>query len=366
MHASRRLLVALVLMGACAVAVAGTANGTSASRTTGWAIRDLGTLGGNTSAATAINNRGQLVGWSTTRSGARHAFLWEDGRMRDLGTLGGRQSGALALNERGQIVGWSMRRDGRKQATLWQQGTIRGLREPGSAGSVATGINEQGDVSGYWWRERDDDSAYDARHCRGPGGTCGFGGLWSKGVFGRFGSIGSFANAVNDESVVVGSNSVFHDLPGRTMLWREGGNHFTWFQDAPGVGYGVGPASRNAPALPWPAVVGWTLSKGRRQASLWYGDYREPPVILGTLGGPTSVAYGINSRSQIVGESSTKGGGAHAFVWRKGTMRDLGTLPGGHGSSAAGTDDRGRIVGRSGTRGGHVHAVLWTQASKSP
>jgi probable HAF family extracellular repeat protein len=37
---------------------------------------DLGTLGGNSSGANAINNRGQIVGSSTTTLGERHACLW--------------------------------------------------------------------------------------------------------------------------------------------------------------------------------------------------------------------------------------------------------------------------------------------------
>ena len=53
-------------------------------------------------------------------------------------------------------------------------------------------------------------------------------------------------------------------------------------------------------------------------------------------------------------------GRPHAFVCQAGTMRDLGTLPGGRGSSAAAIDDRGHIVGSSGTRSGRNHAVLWT------
>ena len=37
---------------------------------------DMGTLGGGFSVATAINNRGQAVGFSEIASGERHAFLW--------------------------------------------------------------------------------------------------------------------------------------------------------------------------------------------------------------------------------------------------------------------------------------------------
>ena len=74
-------------------------------------MRDLGTFGGPASTATAINERGQVVGWADTKARdqnghpIRHAFLWENGKMRDLGTLGGLRSEATAINEHGQIVG---------------------------------------------------------------------------------------------------------------------------------------------------------------------------------------------------------------------------------------------------------------------
>jgi probable HAF family extracellular repeat protein len=98
----------------------------------GGRMRDLGTLDGYSSVAVAINEKGQIIGSVTRTSGSdpgvyiprgdfseARAFVWEDGKMTDLATLGGRESGAVSINERNQIVGWATTRTGRKHAVLW-------------------------------------------------------------------------------------------------------------------------------------------------------------------------------------------------------------------------------------------------------
>lgn len=81
---------------------------------------------------------------------------------------------------------------------------------------------------------------------------------------------------------------------------------------------------------------------------------------LGTLGGSTSLATGLNDNGQIVGVSTTASGNEHAFLYNAGTMQDLGTL-GGTQSLALGINNLGQAVGYSYLNGNQVqHAFLYS------
>jgi probable HAF family extracellular repeat protein len=126
-------------------------------------VRELPPLpGDSTSAATGINDKGQVIGISgacgTAVGGvaARHAVLWEKGKPTHLGNLGGiAWNTPMALNERGDIVGFSnvSKEDGaafNARAFLWTRG--RGIQDlgtlPGDSLSQALGINEQRQIVG--------------------------------------------------------------------------------------------------------------------------------------------------------------------------------------------------------------------------
>jgi probable HAF family extracellular repeat protein len=117
-------------------------------------ILDLGTLGGETSVATAINDHGQVVGGAVATLGRfnNHAFLYSNGYMRDLGTLSKNMSDdysiATGINNSGQIVGCSVV-NGHSHAFIYFNGLMRDLGTVGSdLESEAEGINSAGQVVG--------------------------------------------------------------------------------------------------------------------------------------------------------------------------------------------------------------------------
>jgi probable HAF family extracellular repeat protein len=85
-------------------------------------------------------------------------------------------------------------------------------------------------------------------------------------------------------------------------------------------------------------------------------------IELGTLGGPGSRAYAINDHGDVVGESAISSpGGWRAFLWRHGTMTDVGTLdPDDDYSAASDISNDGTIVGWSGRRSdGSARPFVW-------
>jgi probable HAF family extracellular repeat protein len=143
-------------------------------------VTELGTLGGNSSWASAISNTGWVVGGSETAR-ETHAFRWRDGRMEDLGSSGVFSSGqptgweALFVNDRGQVVATAR---GEDQQLFWDQGSTQRLV---CVCFYPMGMNRQGAVVGWHtW-------------------------VWQDGVSQVLDG-GIFATAINDRGAVTGSS----------------------------------------------------------------------------------------------------------------------------------------------------------------
>jgi probable HAF family extracellular repeat protein len=127
-------------------------------------IRELPPLpGGDTvTAATALNDRGQVVGISGVcdqaagRFSAIHSVLWEHGTPIEIGDLGGvAWNTPMAINQFGEVVGFAnaSAADGgnlNPRAFLWirGQGVVNLGAVPGDVTSQATGINKWRQVVG--------------------------------------------------------------------------------------------------------------------------------------------------------------------------------------------------------------------------
>jgi probable HAF family extracellular repeat protein len=117
---------------------------------------DLGTLGGQSSYASGINDSGTIVGASQIASGVTHAFVYMSGKMTDLGVLntdvksslfGNAYSAATGINNAGEIVGSSNSR-----AFLYENGKMLDLNNlvslpPGVTLMAAFSINNLGQIA---------------------------------------------------------------------------------------------------------------------------------------------------------------------------------------------------------------------------
>ncbi|UCC31335.1 MAG: DUF3466 family protein [Phycisphaerales bacterium] len=81
-------------------------------------------------------------------------------------------------------------------------------------------------------------------------------------------------------------------------------------------------------------------------------------IDLGTLGGWTSTALGINDAGQVVGGADLPNGMRHGFLWDNGAMIDLGTLLGDEPSECWDINNLGQVVCNS-YRSYSSTAFLW-------
>lgn len=287
-------------------------------------VIDLGTLGGDASGATSLSKNGQVVGWSQTGSGVRHAFLYSNGMMTDLGALpGGTESVATGINDHGRIVGYSgINEYGPQfpeinQAFIWETGLMKSLGAlhcPCSFNtrygtSSAQDINNTGIVASGWSETVRGSWVYHAFLWDSVNGLQDIGGGagdWSI----------SRAFALNDNGFIVGDFA------------RDAG----------------------------------MMTVFNRTAVRWDGDVMEE---LGNLPGhSSSTARDINNRSQIVGWSWADTGSdselTHAVMWTSNGIRDLGMLPGDTASRAQAINNAGHVAGWSGMPDQTVsRAFLW-------
>ncbi len=311
------------------------------------AMIDLGTLGTH-SHALAINEKGQVVGFFETRfpngeAGPFHAFLWENGTLIDIGSLGGGSTVAYAINNRGQVVGRSGTR-----AFLWEDGIMRDLGTLGGSFSLAQAINDKGEIAGLSENARGQEDAF----------------LWKDGAFTDLGNLGqgwlTYVVGINKKGLVAGT-SVATSGEIHAFLWDKVmidlGTLGCFFAPAcpPGTVSSRAQDLNNRGQVVGQSFMGSDgTGKGVFHGFIWENGSMKD---LGDLGGNYANARAINDRGQVTGESITASGLLHAFLWENGTMSDLGIragAPPGGGSSGYDINNQGQIAGWS-----ESHAVFW-------
>lgn len=177
-------------------------NGTS--RPAVWRNGVFTELNASTNAtASAMNDRGQIVGHVRLEDMDPRPLLWSRGSTIELGSLGGLKGDALAINNRGQVVGSSMTAEGVYHPVLWHKGRMIDLLPTTEFWTSALAINERGQVMG-------------------DSGARVF--FWEKGVLTDIGTLGgdvTYPAAMNDRGQIIGeTQTAASELVG--FLWEKG------------------------------------------------------------------------------------------------------------------------------------------------
>jgi probable HAF family extracellular repeat protein len=330
-----------------------------------YVITDLGALG----APRGVNASGQVAGsYDVTSTGPTHAFRTApNGPIilpgSDLGTLGGGGSLGSGINASGQVTGTSSLPGNVPQHAYRTTATGR-ISDPGTDLGTFTGggnsfgqaINDVGQVAGY----ADVSGGTHAFRTTATGKVSDAG--TDLGVFP--GGTRSFGQAINESGQVAGYSEYAPAVPpnvtGPTRAFRttaiglitDANADLGTLGGSTSAAFGINASGQ---------VTGSSRVTGDLQEHAFRSSPNGQPLLLtdlGTLGGNQSIGYAINSFGVVVGSDSAKG----AFIYDT-QMRDLNLLiPPGSGWSlgfAYGINDAGQITG-VGSFSGQSHAFLLT------
>lgn len=293
-------------------------------------VVDLGTLGGSSATANAVNASGQTTGTRVNTQGIPHAFS----SSSDLTPAGSEGAIASGINRFGVVTGTTYA-NGTTYATVWT-GT---LAEYLSADAYAMGINDSGQVTGMALDGQGFGHAF--LNTAGVMTDLGVlpGGDWSSGY-----GISASGQVAGYGSTASGNfrGFIWSGTTGMTSIGTLGGRN-SYALAINDSGQVAGAAQTRSGSLH--AVI--TFGSGL--------------LDLGTFGGSSSFAYGISPDGTVVGYSATGLDEMHAFVYTNGQMYDLNSLlveaTGWELTAAYGINSSGQISG-TGRFNGVEHAIL--------
>ncbi len=181
----------------------------------------LPTVGGNNGQASAINNRGEVVGFSETANAdptcppepIEVPVLWDKGQAHALPLVGTDPDGfAFGINDRGEAVGYSGNCFFASHAVAWKNGTVVVLQDLGGTKSnIAFVINNRGQIAG---KVRSADGSTYVASLWQPNGTLT--------VLGKLPEdAAAFATGINDRGQVVGNGVDSANNWAHGFLWQD-------------------------------------------------------------------------------------------------------------------------------------------------
>jgi probable HAF family extracellular repeat protein len=290
----------------------------------------LGSLGGNTTSASAINDSGQVTGFSEKANGFSSAFLYSNGMLANLGRVGGAvDSQGNAINNAGQIVG-VLGFTGFALPFMYSNGVMSIVSAPNILpGRVASavGINDSGEIivtaTTPFVSSNGDVTALEFQ-----------------------------PSAINNVGQITGSNTAGH-----AVLYQPGGT-VADLGALPGDEMSMGRAISNLGEV---VGVSYASNSAGGHAFVYSNGVM---TDIGTLSGdPSPDPLGVNDQGQVVGTLSNR----RAFLYSDGVMTDLNSLvvaglDGFALTSANGINDSGQIIA-NGTNGSREEAFLLTPAA---
>jgi probable HAF family extracellular repeat protein len=308
-----------------------------------YAVRDIGTLGGDVTRPAQVNDRGMITGESTRHPGDKQGVAFFQWKKKFVGLpqeTPGIASHGTGVNASGAVAGWegppsggglrpflwtqagklvladsgdamAINDDGVVTGTAllsgwhafsWRDGTMTDLGTVGGfSASSGAAVNRQGDIAG-WVGE----SSVDSHAMVVLDGTMI--------DLGTFGGAAAQATGINAGRVVCGNFQTHSTAPDAAFVWHDGAVQLIQGPDKTGL--------------------------------LEAAAISDAGVVVGTM------------RTQHV---------RHAFAWRDGVLTDLNDAlaPGSEGwtlEEATSINGRGEIVGR-GTLDGRTRAFLLTPAN---
>ncbi len=285
-----------------------------------------------------INDKREVVG---------EQYLWQAGKVTDLTTLPGANGSSLfasAINNKGIIVGGGLKAEIPDTRGFISDGTtIKDLGRPGNFCTDYCPPTTAADIN--------DANVVALQYVLSGGGERPVTYIQDENGNQTEVLFDAFAVGINNNNQVVGYSPTRARGSGEGRLWNEGNVNVLLPANAPEFSiYGTSIADINN--------LGQVVGSGpefsfpdNSQAQIWSNPLDNATgTILGTLGGSTSRANGINDLTQVVGSSSLADNSTeHAFLWADGALTDLNSLidseSGWELTSALEINENGDIIG---------------------